>query len=103
MFLSVDNPVNPAGLLWAIIESISNNFIFMNENSQFALWKKWFWIGIVSAALNAFVGLIYGIALALEKERRKEGAIIIVFSLVWFAAIAFGLLPWLIKSGILAK
>lgn len=56
------------------------------SSDQFALGKKWFWIGIAVAltSVNVVVGLIYGIALAVEKEHRKEGGIIIAVSIVWF-------------------
>lgn len=56
-------------------------------NSTFALWKKWFWVGIVIAALNPLAGLIIGIAIATEKDRAKEGTIIIAWSIVWWTAL----------------
>lgn len=48
-------------------------------------------------------GLIYGIALMIEKERRKEGAAIAVFAVVWFIFAVFVLGPWLTKKGILPQ
>lgn len=72
-------------------------------NSQFQFGKKWFWIGMV-AALNLAPGLVFGIALmTTEKERRKEGAIIATFTVVWFIFTAYVLGPWLMKKGILSK
>ncbi len=71
------------------------------SNSQFGLWRKWFWIGVVAAIFNPVVGLVYGIALAVEEDRRKEGVIIVVFAVAWFVFAAFLLIPWLIKSGIM--
>lgn len=68
---------------------------------QFSLFKKWFWIGIVMSLFNVVGGLIYGIAVLVDKEHRKEGAILIAFALVWFFVAAFLIGPWLIKSGIL--
>ncbi|MBU3901652.1 hypothetical protein KKF25_03335 [Patescibacteria group bacterium] len=73
-----------------------------NSNNQFALGKKWFWIGLVMG-LNILSGLVFGIALTLEKERRKEGAIIIVFTIAWFIFSWLVLGPWLQKSGILPQ
>ena len=72
-------------------------------NDQFMLGKKWFWIGIAISIFNIAAGLIYGIALATEKDHRKEGAIIIVFALAWFFFAHYFLGPWLIKSGYLPQ
>ena len=71
------------------------------SNSQFGLWKKWFWIGIVMAIFNVVTGLVYGIALVLEKDKRKEGIIIIVITIVWFIFVNYFLVSWLINAGIL--
>jgi high-affinity Fe2+/Pb2+ permease len=68
------------------------------DNSQFALGRKWFWVGIVTA-LFLPAGLVYGISLAAEKDRRKEGFIIIAFAIVWFFVLSLWLLPWLKESG----
>ncbi len=70
---------------------------------QFALFKKWFWIGIVMSLFNVVGGLVYGIAVLMDKDTRKEGAILVAFSLVWFFFSAYVLGPWLIKSGILPQ
>jgi ABC-type spermidine/putrescine transport system permease subunit I len=72
------------------------------SNSQFGLWKKWFWMGIVATILSPIVGLVYGIALATEQDRKKEGLIIIVIAVIWLALVvffAFFLGPWLVRSG----
>lgn len=66
-------------------------------SDKFKLGKKWFWIGIIVAVLNGFAGLIYGIALAVEKERRKEGLIIAVLSIIWTLVLFFFLVPNLQK------
>ncbi|MBT9169537.1 MAG: hypothetical protein DDT19_02898 [Syntrophomonadaceae bacterium] len=55
---------------------------------KFKLGKKWFWIGVVVATLNVVAGLVYGIALAIEKDHRKEGLIIIAWAIIW-ALISF--------------
>ena len=68
---------------------------------QFALYKKWFWIGIVMSLFNVVGGLVYGVAVLMDEKHRKEGAILVAFSLVWFFFATFVLGPWLIKSGIL--
>ncbi len=65
--------------------------------------KKWFWIGIVVSLLNIVGGLVYGIALAIEKDHRKEGLIIIVFAIVWAVAGYFFIGPLLIKFGLVPK
>lgn len=70
---------------------------------KFKLGKKWFWVGIVVSIFNAIAGLIYGISLAIEKEHRKEGLIIIAWAIIWVLIIYFVIGPYLIKSGLLPK
>jgi hypothetical protein len=76
----------------------------MNEQNistnKFGLWQKWFWVGIVMSIPFSFPGLIYGIVLALEKENRKSGLIIIAFSIVWYVALSL-FTAWLTASGFL--
>ena len=72
------------------------------SDSRFQFGKKWFWIGMVMA-LNLMPGLIFGIALMTEKERRKEGAVIAIFAIAWFIFATFVLGPWLQRKGILPK
>ena len=74
-----------------------------STNSRFQFGKKWFWIGIAMAVSNIGAGLVYGIALMIEKERRKEGAAIAVFAIVWVVFAVFVLGPWLVNSGILPQ
>ena len=62
---------------------------------KFRLYKKWFWIGIAVGFLNVLAGMIYGIALALEKEHRKEGIIIIAWSILVSLFVFSVLLPQL--------
>ena len=62
---------------------------------RFKIGRKWFGIGIVVAFFNAAAGLIFGIALVVEKEHRREGLILIVFSVVWALILYFGIIPWL--------
>jgi hypothetical protein len=72
------------------------------SNSQFGLWKKWFWIGIVVAISNMVAGLVYGIALLVGKDRhKKEGIIIIVVAIAWFIFARLVLGPWLVNVGLL--
>ena len=73
------------------------------SNSPFRLWGKWFWIGIVMSLFNVAGGLVYGVVVLMDKDTRKEGAILVVFSLVWFFFVVFVLSPWLMKSGILPQ
>ena len=54
----------------------------MQNNDKFRLFGKWFWIGIVVGFLNYIAGLIYGIALVTEKEYRREGAIIVAWTVL---------------------
>lgn len=55
---------------------------------------------MVAGLMNSVVGLIYGIALAMEAEHRKEGAVIIVWSVVAFG-ITFLVATWLQSKGII--
>ncbi|MFH1366146.1 MAG: hypothetical protein ABIG99_02060 [Patescibacteria group bacterium] len=71
------------------------------SNDNFKLWTKWFWIGIIIALANLVLGLIYGLALVIEKDKRKEGIIIIAFSVIWIIFASNFLLPWLSNAGIL--
>lgn len=71
-----------------------DNFI----NGKFSFGKKWFCIGIAVGLFSLFPGLIYGIALILEKEYRKEGAIIIASSIIWKILLYVFILPILAKS-----
>lgn len=71
------------------------------SKDKFKLWKKWFWIGIVVSILNLIGGLVYGIALAIEKEHRREGLIIIAFVIIWASLIFFLVNPWIVRSGLL--
>ncbi len=72
-------------------------------SDKFKLGKKWFWLGIVMALFNVAAGLIYGLALATEKDHRKEGLVIIVFAIVWAYVSFFFVGPWLLQSGLLPK
>ena len=67
---------------------------------KFKLGKKWFWIGIATGFINPILGLVYGIALAVEKDHRKEGIIIIAWTIAW-AVIAYYLSTWLVERGYL--
>ena len=65
--------------------------------------RKWFWIGIaLSITAAPFPGLIYGIALFLEREYRKEATIIIVVSIAW-AFVFFFVSKWLVTAGYLPR
>ena len=52
---------------------------------KFKLYKKWFWIGIAVGFFNILAGLIYGIALTIEPEHRKEWFAIILWSFISFS------------------
>ncbi len=62
---------------------------------KFKLFKKWFWIGILTAVVNFTAGLLYGVALVVEEEHRKEGTIIIIWSIISAVVTMAYLLPYL--------
>lgn len=80
-----------------------NGETFQQPRDKFQLWGKWFWIGIITSFFNAAAGLIYGIALVVEKEHRKEGFIIIGWAIIWTLIIFLLIGPLLVKSGYLLK
>ena len=73
------------------------------DTDKFKFPKKWFWIGVVVSYLNLFAGLIYGIALLVEKEHRKEGVIIIILTIIFVLFGFFVIGPWIVKMGWLPK
>lgn len=60
---------------------------------KFKFYKKWFWVGIAIGFLSLVAGLVYGIALALEREHRKEGLVICVWSVVVFIFLLVVVMP----------
>jgi hypothetical protein len=70
-------------------------------SDKFKLWGKWFWIGMVISFFDVFTGLIFGIALIFEKDRRREGLVVILFALTCFVLKYFVLAPWLKDAGYL--
>lgn len=72
----------------------------ISMDDKFKFGKKWFWIGILMG-LNAASGLIFGVALILEKRHRKEGLIIIIWSIVWLLIQIYIIGPWLTKTGLM--
>jgi len=70
---------------------------------KFKLGKKWFWIGIVVSTLNIVAGLVYGVALVVEKDHRKEGLIVMAWAIIWALIGFFVIGPYLIKSGLLPE
>ena len=73
------------------------------DTDKFKFPKKWFWIGVAVSYLNLFAGLIYGIALLVEKEHRKEGVIIIILTIIFVLLGFFFIGPWIVKTGWLPK
>ncbi|MDP3052949.1 MAG: hypothetical protein Q8N22_03300 [bacterium] len=67
---------------------------------RFKLYKKWFWIGLAVGFINPILGLVYGIALVVEKDHRKEGIIIIIWTIVWTISTYYGII-WLANNGYL--
>lgn len=76
--------------------NITDNQVEMISVDKFKMGKKWFWMGIVVAFLHVPAGFIYGIVLLLEKNHRREGIIIIAFTVVWALISYFVINPWLI-------
>lgn len=67
---------------------------------KFKLGKKWFWIGIAIALFNILSGLVFGIALMMEKKYRREGLIITLIAV----AVAVATITWaLINTNILVN
>ncbi len=60
---------------------------------KFKLYKKWFWVGIIVGFFNLLAGIVYGIALVIEPEHRKEGLIIVSWSALVFALVIKVVLP----------
>ncbi len=54
----------------------------MEHQDKFKLYGKWFWIGVIVAFLNSIAGLVYSVALIAEKEHRKEGWILLGWTLL---------------------
>ena len=59
---------------------------------KFKLYKKWFWIGLAVGILNPILGFVYGIALVVEKDHRKEGIIIIIWTILWTIINYYGII-----------
>ncbi len=62
---------------------------------NFKLYKKWFWVGVAIGFFNVLAGIVYGIALLIEPEHRKEGLIIVAWSALVFALMVKIVLPLL--------
>jgi hypothetical protein len=71
------------------------------SNECFALGNKWFWAVLAASLFSLAAGLILGISLLTEKNRRKEGIIIVVFAIVCYLAKNLWLYPWLMSSGVM--
>ena len=61
------------------------------SQNRFKFRGKWFWVGIAIGFFNLVGGLIYGIAMASEKEHRREGWFIVIWTIaIFFVLFAFG-------------
>lgn len=74
-------------------------FLIIMEN-KFQIYKKWFWVGVAIALVNFLAGWIYAFALYAEKEHRKEGTVLILWSSLVAAFYIFVLIPFLQRQGI---
>ena len=63
--------------------------------------RKWFLIGIIMG-LNPVTGLVFGIGLATEPSHRRDGIIIILWTIAWAAA-SYLLFRGLVTSGYLPR
>ena len=72
-----------------------------NKEIMLSSKKRWFWAGIIIAALNPiFAGLIISALFMSEKEFKKEGRIILLVSIIW-GIIYLYLSDWLVRNGYL--
>lgn len=62
---------------------------------KFLMNGKWFWVGMALAVVSGPSGIVFGVALLVEPEHRKEGAVITVWSVFCTAAVAF----WALSLG----
>ncbi|MFH0906753.1 MAG: hypothetical protein ABIC36_01980 [bacterium] len=58
--------------------------------------SKWYLIGIIIAIISPFSGVVLGIGFLTESSLKKQGKIILVFSLIWGAVFI-----WMTKKGYL--
>lgn len=66
----------------------------MENQDKFGLYKKWFWIGVVVAFLNSIAGIVYSVALLVEKEHRKEGLILLGWTLLVMVVMTIVFANW---------
>ncbi len=64
--------------------------------------KKWFWVGIVIGTISVLAGIIYGVALVKEKNYRKEGWKIVIWSILWMILLLM-FVPMFVKNGYLPQ
>ena len=72
-------------------------------NDLFKMSKKGFWVGMGVGLFSLLAGLTFGISLVIEKEYRKEGLLVIIFSLLCFFIKIFIFIPWMMSLGILPQ
>ena len=64
--------------------------------------RKWLWLGVLMGFFHPIAGLVYGGALFFEQEARKEGIIVIVWTIAWAIA-SFFLFGYLAQEGFLPR
>ncbi|MFA5083931.1 MAG: hypothetical protein WC475_00895 [Candidatus Paceibacterota bacterium] len=69
---------------------------------RFKLYKKWFWIGIIIGFFNSLWGIVYGIALWVERDHRKEGMIITIWSII-SGIVSIYVIRWIILNTVFIK
>lgn len=77
-------------------------YLYMNpERMVLKSKRKLFWVGILFCFISPPVpGIVYGIALATDKESRRDGLIVLTWAIVWYA-ITFAAVAWLVAHGYL--
>ncbi len=74
-----------------------------SDENQAPKSKKWLWAGLLIALVNPiFAGFILGLLFLSEPQFKKEGRIILIFSIVW-GAISLVLIGRFQTQGILPR
>lgn len=53
------------------------------------IFKKWFWLGATISILNGAAGLLMGLALMTESDKRKQGIAVIIWAILFFLSVPY--------------